>query len=143
MLLYKHVSSISNEVTAWKRPLYYYESGGARLSNNTIMDHEVKKELDRYVSFISKMDGVLNIYLFGSYASGQPSTESDIDLMVVVSDGIDTLKVMQNVSLGLMNRRISLDVLVDSLSDFTELSKPDRVTLQREIKNRGVLVYGE
>jgi len=107
------------------------------------MDHEVKKELDRYVSFISKMDGVLNIYLFGSYASGQPSTESDIDLMVVVSDGIDTLKVMQNVSLGLMNRRISLDVLVDSLSDFTELSKPDRVTLQREIKNRGVLVYGE
>ena len=91
------------------------------MSNNVIMDHEVKKELDRYVSFISKMDGVLNIYLFGSYAGGQPSAESDIDLMVIVNDGVDTLKVMQGVSLGLMNRRISLDVLVDNLSDFTEL----------------------
>jgi len=120
-----------------------YGTGGARMSNNVIMDHEVKKELDRYVSFISKMDGVLNIYLFGSYAGGQPSAESDIDLMVIVNDGVDTLKVMQGVSLGLMNRRISLDVLVDNLSDFTELSQPDRVTLQREVKNRGVLVYGE
>ena len=113
------------------------------MSRSAIMDIETKKELDRYVSFISKMDGVLNIYLFGSYADGQPYADSDIDLMVIVNDGVDTLKVMQGVSLGLMNRRVSLDVLVDTLSDFTELSKPDRVTLQREVKNRGVLVYGE
>ena len=104
---------------------------------------EVQEELERYVTYISKMDGVRQIYLFGSYAYGKPTDNSDIDLMVIVNDGVDSLKVMQNVSIGLMHRRIPLDVLVDNQSDFTELSKPDRVTLQREIKNKGVLVYGE
>ena len=107
------------------------------------MDSIVKEELDRYVSFISKMDGVVRIYLYGSYAYGKPTENSDINLMVVVNDGVDSLKVMQGVSRGLMNRRVSLDVLVDTVSDFAELSEPDRVTLQREIKNKGVLVFSQ
>ena len=106
------------------------------------MDKNVKSELDRYVSFISKMNGVIQIYLFGSHAYGSPSNNSDIDLMVIVNDDIDTLKLMRDVSLGIMNRQVSLDILVDKISDFTELSEPNRVTLQREIKNNGVLVYG-
>ena len=107
------------------------------------MDKDVRTEFNRYISYISKMEGVLRIYLFGSYAYGMPTEGSDIDLMIVVRDGVDSLKVMQGVSLGLMNRLISLDVLVDNVSDFAELSAPDRVTLQREIKNNGVLVYGQ
>jgi predicted nucleotidyltransferase len=110
---------------------------------NINMDNRVKEELDRYVSFISKMDGVVRIYLFGSYAYGTPTENSDIDLMVVVNDGVDSFKVMQGVSRGLINRRVPLDVIVDNLSDFTERSKPDRVTLQREIMNNGVMVYGQ
>ncbi|MCL2059096.1 MAG: nucleotidyltransferase domain-containing protein [Oscillospiraceae bacterium] len=106
------------------------------------MNQNVKMELERYVSFISKIDGVIQIYLFGSHAYGTPTEESDIDLLVVVHDGIDSLKIMRAVSAGLLNRRVSLDVLVDNLSEFTERSKPERVTLQREIKSRGVLVYG-
>ena len=106
------------------------------------MSQDVRSELDRYVTFISQMDGVIQIYLFGSHAYGSPTEESDIDLMVIVHDGIDSLKVMRDVSRGLMDRRVSLDVLVDNFSDFTERSKPERVTLQREIKNKGVLVYG-
>ena len=107
------------------------------------MNEDVKAEFDRYVSYISKIDGVLSIYLFGSYAHGMPDRSSDIDLMVVVRDGIDPLKVMRGVSMGLMERSVPLDVLVDNVSDFTRLSGPDRVTLQREIRNNGVLVYGQ
>ena len=107
------------------------------------MDKAVRDELDRYIAFISGMEGVIRIYLFGSYAYGNPTEDSDIDLMVVVNDGVDSLKVMQGVSRGLMNRRVSLDVLVDNISDFTELSEPSRVTLQREIKNRGLLIYSQ
>ena len=105
------------------------------------MNEDVKAEFDRFVSYISKMDGVLNIYLFGSYAYGKATEGSDIDLMVVVRDEVDSLKIMQGVSRGLMNRQVPLDVLVDNVSDFNELSEPDRVTLQREIKSKGVLVY--
>ena len=107
------------------------------------MNEKVRAEFDRFISYISKMDGVLHIYLFGSYAYGKPTESSDIDLMVIVQDGVDSLKIMQGVSLGLMNRQVSLDVLVDNVSDFIELSEPDRVTLQREIKSKGVLVYDQ
>ena len=103
----------------------------------------VKDELERYISIISSMDGVMQIYLYGSYAYGSPTADSDIDLFVIVNDGVDSLKIMQDVSRGIMNRRVSLDVLVDNISDFAELSEPSRVTLQREIKNRGVLVYAQ
>ena len=107
------------------------------------MNETVKAEFERYISFISQMDGVLRIYLFGSFANGNPRDDSDIDLLVVVNDGINTLKTMQSVSFGLMNKQVPLDVLVDNVSDFEERSAPDRVTLQREIKNKGVLVYGQ
>ena len=38
---------------------------------------------------------------------------------------------------------VSLDALVDNVGDFTELSEPDCVTVLREIKNNGVLVFGQ
>ena len=108
-----------------------------------IMNDVARGEFNRFIACISKMDGVLRIYLFGSYSEGKPTESSDIDLMVVVQDGVNTLDFLQSVSIGIMNRRISLDVVADTVSDFAELSKPDRVTLQREIKRKGILVYGE
>ena len=113
-----------------------------QFSSLSNLSDTVRTELERYVSYISDMDSVLQIYLFGSYANGVPTDDSDIDLMVIVHDDIDTLKVMQSISRGLIDRQVSLDVLVDTMSDFIELSNPARVTLQREIKNKGILVYG-
>ena len=112
------------------------------MKNIDKMNSGVKTEFDRYVSYISKIDGVVRIYLFGSYAYGEPTNYSDIDLFVVLRDGVDKLKVMQGVSRGLCDMRIPLDVIADNISDFTELSGSDRVTLQREIKENGVVVYG-
>jgi len=106
------------------------------------VDQELKAELDRYVSFISKIDGVIQVYLYGSFAYGTPTADSDIDLLVVVNDGVEPLKMMREIRRGLQNKKVSLDVLAINNTDFTERSKPDRVTLQREIKNKGVLVYG-
>ena len=106
------------------------------------MNQEVKTELDRHVSFISEMDGVMQVYLFGSFAYGSPKADSDIDLMVVVKDGIDPINMMREIKRGLQNKKVSLDILVINDIDFAERSKPDRVTLQREIKSKGVLVYG-
>ena len=111
--------------------------------NNSEINENVRSEFERYISYISKMDGVLRIYLFGSHAYGEPTEFSDIDLFIVVRDGMDTLKVAQSISLGLCDRRLPLDVLVDTESDFNELTEPDRVTLQREVNEKGVLVFGE
>jgi len=112
------------------------------MSNIAEMNHEVRAEFNRYVSIISKMDGVLQVYLFGSFAYGSPKADSDIDLLVVVKDGIDPINMMRKAKRGLQSKKVSIDILAINDTDFAERSKPDRVTLQREIKNRGVLVYG-
>ena len=110
---------------------------------NLKMNESIRAEFERYVSLISKMDGVLRIYLFGSHAYGEPTEFSDIDLFVIVRDGMDTLKAAQRISIGLYDRQFPIDVLVDTESDFNRLIEPDRITIQREVSERGVLVFGE
>ena len=112
------------------------------MSYSKNMNKQVKTEFDRYVEYISQMDDVLRIYLYGSYAYGKPGQCSDIDILVVVKDGVNTLKVMQDISYGLYDRQFALDVVADNDSDFNKLSEQKRSTLQREVKDRGVLVYG-
>ena len=113
------------------------------MRNTMDMGQVARAELDRYVSLISNRNGVMQIYLFGSFAYGSPTEDSDIDLLVVVDDGIDPIKMMREIKRGLFNKKISIDILVINITDFTERSKPDRITLQREIKSKGVLVYGQ
>jgi predicted nucleotidyltransferase len=107
------------------------------------MSEKVKTEFDKCVSFISQIDGVQQIYLFGSYAYGEPSADSDIDMYVIVRDDVNALKTMQSISLGLCDREIALDVVADNDSAFEELSAPNRATLQRVVRDKGVLVYGQ
>jgi len=98
-----------------------------------------KKALDRYVSFISSIDGVLQVYLFGSYAYGTPGDGSDIDLMVVIDDKLDVFKTSFIIQRGLANRFVPLDVLVNHKSAF--YAAAEDTTLQAQIRNEGVLLY--
>ena len=106
------------------------------------MNNEVRSEFERYVKYISNMEGVLQIYLFGSYANGEPNEYSDIDMLVVVQDDINTYKTMQLISRGLFDMKVALDVIATRASDFKKLSMSDRVTLHRDVKDNGVLIYG-
>ena len=98
--------------------------------------------IDRYVSYISSLDGVLQIYLFGSYAYGTPHERSDIDLMVVVDDNLNTTKTAVKISKGLIGQRlIPLDILVNRRGDFHKAAAEP--TIQSQIKNEGVLLYAK
>ena len=104
------------------------------------MKDNVKNSLDKYVSLISSQDGVLQVYLFGSYANGTPHNESDIDLMVIIEDRLDakrTAIMINNALIGM--RDIPLDILVNRSTDFGSFS--EHPTLQKQIKNKGVLLY--
>ena len=104
------------------------------------MDKSIKEVLDTYVEHISSLDEVKQIYLFGSHAYGEPHERSDIDLMVLVEDGLDTRKVSLKISKGLARKSIiPLDVLVNPKNAFYAAS--DEPTIQRQIKNEGVLLY--
>ena len=100
---------------------------------------DAKTALDGYVPHISTIDGVLQIYLFGSHADGVPNDGSDIDLLVVIDDSLDVVNTAFIIQKGLANRAVPLDVLVNRESDFSNASSG--TTLQSHIQKEGVLLY--
>ena len=103
------------------------------------MSDALKAELDRYVDFISSLTGVLQIYLFGSYAYGEPRDTSDIDLMVVVENNLDPFKIAYTIRRRFANSDSDVDVVVNRVSAFEEASKYS--PFQKTIKENGVLLY--
>ena len=59
------------------------------------------------------MSGVLQIYLFGSYAYGEPQQSSDVDLMVIVENSLDPFEIAYRIRRGLTDTDLALDVVVN------------------------------
>jgi predicted nucleotidyltransferase len=103
------------------------------------MSESIKAELDKYVKFISSLTGILQIYLFGSYAHGDPRRTSDIDLMVIVENNLDPFKTAYTIRRGLTDTDLTLDIVVNRKSAFEEASMIS--SFQKSIKENGVLLY--
>ena len=85
----------------------------------------------------------LEIYLFGSYAWGQPDEDSDLDLVVVIDHSEE--KSYKRPILGyeaLMSMRISNDLIIYTKKEWDELSC-NVTTLAYKIKNQGKRLYAD
>ena len=104
------------------------------------MSKNVKVQLDSYTEIISSFDWVLQIYLFGSHAYGEPKEYSDIDLLVIVEDGLDPIKATISINQQLVGKRtMPVDILVNRKKVFNQAIKGN--TIQRLISDNGVLLY--
>jgi predicted nucleotidyltransferase len=86
---------------------------------------------------------VEQIYLFGSYAYGTPREDSDLDLYVVLKDDIPLreLDAMDIIGLALYKKKsIPTDILVLKSNRFNY--RQGSVTLEYEVKNKGIKIYG-
>jgi uncharacterized protein len=84
----------------------------------------------------------LSIYLFGSYAWGTPTEDSDLDFLVVVNNDIQlNLATHIQGKQALKKMKISTDIVLNHEFFFTERSKHPS-TLQHKIVHEGKLVYG-
>ena len=102
----------------------------------------MQKEIEVITEIIKKTVNCEKIYLFGSYAYGEPSENSDLDFYVVIPDDADRpIEVVQNihVNLGSVERMVSIDILAARSSRFTEMSSLP--TMERRIAREGVLLY--
>jgi predicted nucleotidyltransferase len=103
----------------------------------------IKEELDILTRIIVETVPVERIYLFGSYAYGTPSQDSDLDLYVVLKDDAPMREVeaIDAISLALYEKKTKpVDILVHKLSNYLE--RQPLPTLERKITREGIRIYG-
>ena len=105
------------------------------------MTESVKNELSDICRIIDKTVDTEKIYLFGSYAYGTPTDDSDYDLCVIITEKsirpVDAVKAIRRALLPLQT--MSLDILVYRADTF--FRRAQGVTMERKIKRDGILLY--
>jgi predicted nucleotidyltransferase len=107
------------------------------------MQESTREELTLIKDVIVSMVPTDTIYLFGSYAYGEPNQESDLDIYVVVSDDadFDTIDIGTKIRQALYKKKtIPMDLLFSSKSTFN--NKKEKVSLENVIANKGIKIYG-
>jgi len=81
------------------------------------------------------------IYLFGSYAYGTPTPESDYDICVIVPDSNNrTIEITKAIRHALYPvQSTPLDVVVYHVSSFEK--RKQAATMERKIAKEGILLY--
>ncbi|MDR0611628.1 MAG: nucleotidyltransferase domain-containing protein [Planctomycetaceae bacterium] len=107
------------------------------MDNNLMM-----REIQEIVGMIKKTVNCEKIYLFGSYAYGNPNETSDFDIYVVLpNDSIRPLEIRRRIYKKLLANKInkSVDILAGYARDFKSLS--ELPSLERKIAREGILIY--
>ncbi|MDR0338001.1 MAG: nucleotidyltransferase domain-containing protein [Planctomycetaceae bacterium] len=100
------------------------------------------QEIQEVVGMIKNAVNCEKIYLFGSYAYGNPDEMSDFDIYVVLpDDSIRPLEIRRKIYKKLQANKTnkSVDVLACYSRDFKSLS--ELPSLERKIVREGILVY--
>jgi predicted nucleotidyltransferase len=103
------------------------------------------------LNFVEKMDSIKDsilkfvpakyIYLFGSYAYGNPTEESDIDLYIVTPDNINNFsEIYTKIMVDLSYKKIFfIDLLLSTESVFN--SRKDKNIFEKTISQKGKVIY--
>jgi predicted nucleotidyltransferase len=107
------------------------------------MNTEVREQIDKIKDIIVQTIPVEQVYLFGSYAYGTPRDDSDLDFYVVMKDDapyqeLDAEGILNNAVSG--KKSMATDILVIKKKKFDY--RRSAATLEREVANKGVLLYG-
>jgi len=83
---------------------------------------------------------IQKIYLFGSYAYGRPTKESDIDICVILDNVENQLDININISIALSHRKIvKFDLLVYKEEQFYRSKNPE--SIEHTIMKKGKILY--
>ena len=100
-----------------------------------------KKVIEEIKNRLVKTYNPIAIYIFGSYAWGTPTQDSDLDLFIVV-DKSDEKSYKRPIAgyKALQGLDISKDLIIQTKKEF-ELSSNNVTTLGHKIKRDGELIY--
>jgi len=103
---------------------------------------KAQEEIEQITEIIKQTVPVERIYLFGSYAYGEPNKHSDYDFYVVMpDDSMRPLKAEQEIHWAVAQSSLftPIDVLADYMKRFDERKAFN--TLERKVIRDGRLLY--
>ncbi len=102
-----------------------------------VMTDEIRMIQDRIIQAVP----VEKLYLFGSYAKGTQTEDSDYDFYVVIpNDGLRPVETVQSIFRSVRGmKRKPMDILAGTVDTFERRAK--QITLERTIADEGVLLY--
>jgi uncharacterized protein len=100
-----------------------------------------EKNIQEATEKLVKVYQPLAIYLFGSYAWGEPTEDSDIDLYIILPKSTEmNLELRRKGSRALFDMGFPIDFLFNHRTDFNKRAKHPS-TLERKIKSEGKIIY--
>ena len=101
------------------------------------------KEIEELKNRITEELMPQRIYLFGSYADGTYTDESDYDFYVVVNDDAGNLVELASKAYAAIgnDRKKPVDILIGRITRFEEMK--NLPTVENEVYMKGVLLYGK
>jgi len=108
------------------------------------MNEKIKDELDKIVGTLVNTGIVSQIFLFGSYANGKETPDSDIDLCVLTPTTPKSyVDLIANFRKSIRSiRTMPLDLLAYNQEQFYFHAKRP-TSFEHEIAETGVLLYGQ
>lgn len=100
------------------------------------------QEIDAIKDWLVQAVAPQKIYLFGSFAKGNPTADSDYDFYIVVPDNSeDRIAIAQKAYKSLRGvRKRPVDIVVGYESTFAD--RKNSLTIENVIEKEGILLYG-
>ncbi len=101
---------------------------------------EIQDVLDEMVRRIVKRFHPDRIILFGSYVKGEPTDDSDLDILIVMPVEGSRRKKTNEIDLALADRAVPMDLIVATPEQF-DREKDMIGTIVREAVQEGRVIY--
>ncbi len=102
----------------------------------------LETEINRIIEKLIAKLAPRKIYLFGSFANGTANEESDFDFYIIVKDGTENLMDLTAEAYRAIRevRSRAVDIIIGTEGRFE--SRKNRMGIENEVVNKGVLLYG-
>ena len=118
----------------------YYKCANFDMLCKQVQDEKIRNVILEMTDRIIEQINPKKIILFGSYARGEATNDSDIDLLVVINDYDDRYKTASNISMELSPSPYPSDVLTYYTKDIKQMKNSYGFVVRYALEE-GVVLY--
>ena len=97
--------------------------------------------VNQIITQIATVDMPRKVIIFGSYAYGDPTEDSDLDVLVIKDQVQSRIKESMRIRKALRGIRLAKDIIVTTQEKF-DFYKNECGSVFKDINEKGVVIYG-